>query len=280
VSFHTLRALCIGAALAAPLIGIGTLPAASAASTVSPLRVCADPDYLPYSNSAGQGFENKIAQVVGRALGRPVVFVYKASRGEADDAYEIYLHQTIDAGKCDLLVNVPYAFTQLHTTKPYYISSYVFIYKKKAGYDLTSLDSPILHHVKIGYEVDTPAEDGLKLRALTIGAKPFMTLDDTSVSPSEIVDAVESGKINVGISWAPAVGYYVAQHPDLVMVTIPNARSQGSPEQYSFPMSMATRNDDPALNAAVNQVISQHGAALQAVLRAYHIQFFEPGASE
>jgi mxaJ protein len=268
------RALHFGVALSLiTLAHVGHVAAAGA----QPLRVCADPDYLPYSNRAGQGFENKIAQVVGHAMGRPVVFVWGSTRGE--DGFDEVIHTQLNTGKCDVLVDVPYSVPNVNTTKPYYISSYVFIYKKSAGYDLQSLDSPILHHVKIGYEADTPAEEGLKLRALTIGAKPFLTADDENASPSEIVSAIESGQINVGISWDPAVATYVAKHPGLTTVIVPNSRSQGSPEQYSFPMSMATRANDKTLGAQLDDVIAKHRSELAGVLRSYNIHFFEPGDS-
>jgi mxaJ protein len=264
------RALCVGTALA-----IIAVPGYAGAQTQKPLRVCADPDYMPYSNRAGAGFENKIAEIVGKALGRPVEYYWTNTR--ESDEYGEYLHRTIESGKCDLLVDVPYAMVQVQTTRPYYISSYIFVFKRSAGYDLTSLDSPVLHSVKVGYETETPVEDGLKLRALTVGAKPFMTADDPDASPGRIIDAIEAGQIKIGLTWDPAVGYFLKAHPDLITEVIPNSRSQGSPEQYSFPMAMATRSNDPVLHAAVDHAIATHEAQLATVLREYNIRFFVPG---
>ncbi len=244
-----------------------------AASAAAPLRVCADPGYMPYSNRAGQGFENKIAQIVAHALGRPVQYVWQSIRG---DGFDEMVHNQLDAGKCDLIVDVPYAMTTVKTTKPYYISSYVFIVKRSSD-DITSLDSPALRQAKIGYESDTPAEGGLKLRALTIGAKHFDTADNDNGSPADILNAVEKGQINVGLTWSPAVGYFLAKYPDLKAVVIPNSRAQGTPEQYSFPMAMATRSGNDAFANQLNQVIRTHEDDLLKVLRAYHISFFEPG---
>jgi len=253
-----------------------TPPPAPAAAT--PLRVCADPDYMPYSNRAGEGFENKIAQVIGRDLGRPVVYVWKSTRGE--DGFTEVVHQYVNRGRCDLLVDVPYSVPDLDTTDPYYISSYVFIYKRGVGLDgITSLDSPKLQHVKIGYEADTPVEIGLKLRTLIIGAKPFMTADEEDASPAAIVDAVQSGAINVGLTWDPAVGYFIGQHPDLTAVVIPNARSQGSPEQYTFPMSMAARDGNTSLVTQLNRVLVQDRSKIDAILTSYHITYFKPNGN-
>lgn len=267
------NAVLASAAAAALLIAIG-----GTARGAQPLRVCADPNYMPYSDRSGGGFENKIAEVIGRAMARPVVFVWGSTRGES--GFDEVVHRNLDTGRCDLLVNVPYGSPGFKTTRPYYISSYVFVYKRSAGYDITSLDSPALHHLKIGYEADTPAEIGLKLRALTIGAKPFLAADEQDASPSQLVDAVEKGTIDVGISWDPAIGYYLERHPDLVTVRVPNGRSQGTPEQYSFPMAMGVRENDAALASDLDRIIGAHESQLANVLHSYNITFFEPGTQQ
>ncbi|HEX8806138.1 MAG TPA: hypothetical protein VF741_04275, partial [Candidatus Aquilonibacter sp.] len=111
---------------------------------------------------------------------------------------------------------------------------------------------------------------------LTIGAKPFLTADEEDAAPSAIVDAVQAGTINVGLTWDPAVGYFIGQHPDLTAVIIPNARSQGSPEQYTFPMSMAARTGNNALVTELNRVIAQDQGKLDAILSEYHITYMKP----
>lgn len=251
------------------------LVAASArAVAATPLRVCADPAYLPFSNRAGDGFENKIAQYVARAMGRPLQYTWMSTRGEG--GFDQFVQNTLAAGKCDLVVDVPYADSMLLTTKPYYISSYVFIYKKDKGYDLTSMDSPVLHRLKIGYEADTPAANGLKIRALTPGAVPFLVAENDGESPGVIIKAVEDGKISVGITWDPAIGYFVKQHPDLAVVDVPNSRTYGAPEQYTFPMSMAVRQNDKSLQSALNRIIAAHLGALDAILAQYGIHYLRP----
>jgi len=240
------------------------------------LRVCADPNYLPFSNSAGQGFENKVAAATAQLLGRKLVYTWESMRGQG--GFEGFVHDTLDARKCDVLVDVPYAMGGVTTTQPYYISSYVFLFKKNKGYDLTSMDSPVLHRVKIGYEADTPAEGGLKLRALTPGNVPFEIGDNAGESPASIIDAIESNRINVGITWEPSVGYFLRSHPELAVVTVPNSRSQGSPEQYSFPMAMGVRPDDSALRNQLDKVISQHRSTFAGILQQYGVRFYQPEA--
>lgn len=241
------------------------------------LRVCADPNYLPFSNSAGQGFENKIAAVTAHYLGRKLQYTWFSMR--TDGGFEEFVSQTLNAKKCDVIVDVPYGTAELSTTNPYYISSYVFVYKRQKNYDLSSMDSPVLHRVKIGYEADTPAEGGLKMRALTPGSLPFDVADHPDQSPNIVLDAVDANRVNVAITWEPAIGYYLRQHPDLTVVTVPNSRSQGAPEQYSFPMSMGVRPDEGALRDQLNRVIAQHRNELDAILRQYGVRFFKAEAT-
>jgi mxaJ protein len=268
-------ALCAASAMLLALLAAVHPPQARAAM---PLRVCADPDYMPYSNRAGDGFENHIAQAIGKSMGRPVVYVWQSIRG--DSGFTELVHQYVDRGRCDLVVDVPYAEPDLSTTHPYYISSYVFVYKKDRGISIDSMDSPQLRHVKIGFEAETPVEDGLKVRTLTIGAKPFLTADEEDQSPEAIIDAVQNGTIAVGLTWDPAVGYFVGQHPDLTTVIIPNTRSQGAPEQYTFPMSMATRSGNTELVDQLNRAITQAQPELDRILTSYHIQYLKPSGNE
>lgn len=247
---------------------------AGRAMAQTPLRVCADPDYLPFSNRAGQGFENKIAAETAALMGRKLQYTWETTRSEG--GFEDFVHTTLDAHKCDLIVDVPYAVDGMLTTRPYYISSYVFLYKKSKDYDLTSMDSPVLHHVKIGYESDTPAEGGLQLRALTPGALPFQVADREGESPAVMLDAIESNRINVAITWEPSVGYFLRSHPGIAVVTVPNSRSQGSPEQYTFPMAMGVRDDDTALQRQLDNVIQTHQSQLQEILRNNGVRVYQP----
>ncbi|HTJ25952.1 MAG TPA: transporter substrate-binding domain-containing protein [Candidatus Limnocylindria bacterium] len=267
-----LAAALLSLSVAAPLPGGAAIGGSS-----STLRVCADPDYMPYSARNGGGFENKIALAVGRALGEPVTFAWAPMRGPG--GFDGFLRETLRAGKCDVLMDVPYASDNLKVTRPYYISSYVFVFPKAKHYDITSMDSPALKNLRIGFEADTPAEMGLKLRALILHADPYEIGDEEGVSPAKILDGVQSGKIAVAVTWEPSIGYFLRQRPDLAVVPVPNSRSQGSPEQYVFPMSMATRPDDGALAAKLERVISQHKAELDAILSAYGVRLYQPPAS-
>ena len=229
------------------------------------LSVCADPDYLPFSNRAGGGFENKIADAVAKSLGEAVEYTWASTRGHG--GFTQFLASTLDAKKCDVVMSIPYGSREELTTRPYYTSSYVFVFLKSKKYDLTSMDSPALKRLKVGFERDTPGEDALKMRGLVPGAAvPFDVSGEGGESPAIMLDALKDGKVDVVITWQPAVSGFLRAHPDLEIVTIPNSRALGAPEQYSFPMSMGVREGNEALKKRLDDVIEKHQAELTSIL--------------
>ena len=238
------------------------------------LRVCADPDYLPYSNQAGEGFENKIAEAVGKALGEAVEYTSASYRGRG--GFSQFLASTLDAKKCDVVMNIPYGSREELTTRPYYISSYVFVFQKSKNYDLRSMDSPVLKRVKVGFERETPVEDGIKMRGMLPGAVAFDVGGDNSESPVTMLKALESGKVDVMITWQPAISGFLRDYPDLEVVAVPNERAMGAPEQYAFPMSMGVREGDEQLKKQLDEVIARHQAELTSILNDAGVKLYTP----
>ena len=265
------KILYAGVVVAMALAGLGG-SALSAQRT--PLRVCADPDYLPFSNRAGEGFENKIAEAVAKALGQTVQYTWANTR--ARGGFPEFLALTLDAKKCDVVMGLPYGNREELTTQPYYVSSYVFVFKKSKNYDIKSMDSPILQKIKIGLEGDTPVEDGVKIRGMLTRATVFDVGSTSGESPATMLDALEKGQIDVLITWEPAIGRFLTRYRDLDLVAVPNARTLGAPEQYVFPISMAVRQGDEALKKRLDQVILDHQSALTAILTQYGVKLYTP----
>jgi mxaJ protein len=247
---------------------------AGAPAQAGTLKVCADPDYLPFSNRAGQGFENEVAQALAKHLGDDVEYTWWSYRGHG--GFEEFLARTLDAHRCDLVMDLPYGSGQALTTSPYYVSSYVFVFQKARRYDISSMDSPILRRIKIGFEQDTPPEDGLKLRGLVERSVAFDVGEHQEQSPRQMLDSVRHGHVDVMITWEPAIGAFLRDYPDLQLVPVPNERALGSPERYSFPMSMAVRPDEHALAERVNAVIEAHGAELKAIVERHGVHLYRP----
>ncbi len=255
------------------LLAAGLLALVSQASAGT-LRVCADPDYLPYSNRAGDGFENKVAQAVAKLLGDTVDYTSASYRERG--GFSQFLSTTLDAKRCDVVMSIPYGSREELTTRPYYISSYVFIFKKDKNYSIASMDSPILKKLKVGFERDTPVEDGLKMRGMIPGGVGFDVGDDDGQSPVIMLQAVESGQVDVMITWQPAIGGFLRDYPDLDVVAVPNERALGAPEQYTFPMSMGVRESDTTLKNALDDVIAQHQAELTEILNDNGVRLYTP----
>jgi mxaJ protein len=266
----------------ASILAAGLLAAAAIAPTTAhaagTLKVCADPNYMPYSNRDGQGFENDVAQYVAKQLGATLDYTWADSRGHG--GFAEYLSRNLDSGHCDVIMNMPYGNQEELTTSPYYVSSYVFVFKKDKGYDLSSLNSPELRKLKIGFESDTPAEAGLQLRGMVTTAKAYDVGGESGSSPRQVLDDVESGKIDVMITWQPAIGAFLKDYPDLTTVTLPNSRATGSPEMYTFPMSMAVRQNDTALKQRLDALIKAHAADLQAILRRHGVETTPMGSGD
>lgn len=257
------------ATLAAALLALAALAAPPPVHAAGTLKVCADPNYLPYSNRDGQGFENDVAQFVARQLGATVDYTWADSRGHG--GFAEYLSRNLDNGHCDVVMNMPYGNQEELTTDPYYVSSYVFVFKKDKGYDLTDLNSPQLRKLKVGFESDTPVEAGLQLRGMVTTARSYDVGGESGSSPRSVLDDLESGKIDVMITWQPAIGAFLKDYPDLTTVTLPNSRATGSPEMYTFPMSMAVRQGDTALKRKLDALIKAHDADLRAILHRHGV---------
>ncbi len=250
------------------------VPMAVCSAQPKTLSVCADPDYLPYSNRAGEGFENKVAEAVAKALGETVAYAWASYRGHG--GFPQFLSSTLDAKKCDVVMSLPYGSREELTTRPYYISSYVFVFPKGKNYSISGMDSPVLKGLRIGFERDTPAEAAVKLRGLLPKGLGFDVADNPEESPALMLKALTSGKIDVLITWQPSIGAFLRNYPNLEVIPVPNARALGAPEQYSFPMSMAVRMNDQAMKQRLDGVVEKHRAELESVLTRSGVRLFTP----
>jgi mxaJ protein len=239
------------------------------------MKVCADPNYLPYSNQSEQGFENKVARAVAGWLGEPLEYTWASYRGHG--GFPEFLSSTLDQKKCDVVMSIPYGSREELTTRPYYVSSYVFVFLQGKNYNIASMDSPALKQLQIGFERDTPAEDGLKIRGMIPGkTTPFDVSEDPSESPEVMLDALKKGTIDVLITWQPAIATFLKSYPGAQVVVVPNSRALGAPEQYTFPMSMGVRDGNEALKQKLDDVIEKHRAELTSILSGSGVRLYAP----
>src|SRR5437667_129787 len=207
--------------LAAPAVVL----MAGAPRPLTDLRVCADPFDLAFSNDQEQGFENKIAHVVAQDLNARVVNYWWPSRRGVR-------RNSILGGFCDVMIQAPVGLDPVATTKPYYRSTYYFVFRADRGLRLRSLDDTILKHLKIGVNIigydytNTPPAHALGSRGIVglVGFGNFLNPDPKADHPDDIIRAVAKDSIDVAIVWGPLAGYWVKRAPvALTMVALPDS---------------------------------------------------------
>lgn len=256
-------------------------PGAAPAAANPPLRVCADPSNLPFSNEAGQGFENKLAQMLAHSLGKQVRFVWHAQGKE-------FLRDTLNAGVCDVVMGLPTADHSygVLTTRPYYRSTYVLVYRADAPYQLKSLDDPRLRTLQIGVHatgddwVDLPGGATLAHRGIVKNVHVYTLGVDYSHanSSADLINAVARGDVDVAIAWGPLAGYFASREPvKLKLVPLTNTHTI---LPFEFSISMAVRHGNGALRDKLNAFLAMHRAAVRQLLAKYGVPQLKVPASD
>ncbi len=237
-----------------------------------PIRVCAAENEMPYSNNQGEGFENKLAELLGQYLNRKVKYIYWK-----DPRY--FIRDFLDKGECDVVIGVDAGDPRVLTTKPYYRSGYVFISREQDNLDLENWDSEILRSVRrIGFIPGTPAE--VMIRAIGRYSDMFNYNKElvgfksrrnqyVKYENSKLVNDVASGKAEVAVMWGPAAARYVkASSTPLRMIVIPdnNTRADGQKVGHHYSTSMAVRKEDGRLLKQLDQFIEQKKSEIEEIL--------------
>ena len=255
------------ALLAAPLQSIVPVHAQSPS-----LRVCGDPDNLPFSNERLEGFENRIAAVVAAELGAtPVYTWWPHQRG--------LVRNTIDAGTCDVIFGVPEGLDFVLWTKPYYRSSYVMAYRADRGYDFRSLDAPELERLRIGVHVNTPPEESLARRGLLDNVSTYSLFFDPRGDrdrPRKLLDDLVAGTLDVAVAWGPLAGH-AARTSDAPLELVPLADEPGVP--LSFDISMGVAKGNEGLKDRLEAAIDLRQTEILAILAEYGVPLPPAGDS-
>jgi mxaJ protein len=215
----------------------------SAQPSTRVLRVCADPNNLPFSNNRGEGFENRLAELIARDLKARVEYTWWAQRRG-------FVRETVTAGACDVIPGVPVGFDRTLVTRPYYRSSYVFVTRRDRGLSLRSFDDPALRRLKIGVQligddgVNTPPAQALAVRHLAGNVVGFPLYGDYAQPnpPARIVDAVARGDVDAAVVWGPLAGYFARkQSTDLALTTISDRPDPRLPMAFDIGVGVARR---------------------------------------
>jgi mxaJ protein len=264
-----------GAALVLLAVIAGTTIAcdgARAATKVSELRVCSDPNNLPFSNQQQQGFENRIAELVAHDLNSRLTYTWWAQhRG--------YVRNSLNANQCDLLIGVPASFERTINTVPYYRSTYVFVTRRDRHLNIRSFDDPALKRLTIGVQMigddftNTPPAHALTQRHMIQNVRGYSVYGDyrRPNPPARIIDAVANGDIDVAVAWGPLAGYFAQKEPVPLDITPVSPQIDLPFLPFVFDISMGVRRGDTALRERLNAVITRRKADIDRILEQYGV---------
>jgi mxaJ protein len=242
-------------------------------STIAPppLTVCADPNNRPFSHVGEDGFENRIAALLARDLGRPLAYVWAPQRRG-------FIRTTLLARRCDLIMGVSRGSGALLTTRPYYRSSYVFITRRERRLRIQSFDDPRLERLTIGIQLtggdydNPPPAHALAARHLADNVRGFTVYGDYSrPDPQrELVDAVAHRQVDVAVMWGPTAGYFAARAPVALDVTPVHDNALAS-VPFAFEIAIGVRRDEDALRTALDRVLVRRATEIRRILRSYGV---------
>ncbi len=251
--------------------GMGA-PASTASAAAQPLVVCADPNNLPFSNRSGQGFENRIAQLVARDLGARISYIWWAQRRG-------YVRNTLNEAKCDLWPGVASGVDIVATTRPYYRSTYVFVTRADQPLRGLTLNDPRLRALAIGVQMigndatNTPPAHAIASRGLTANVHGYMLYGDYNRPnpPARIIDAVAKGDVDVALVWGPLAGYFAGRAATELNLEPVTPSTDAGLWPMAYDISMGVRRDEPELRIRIDNILEREKPAIERILRSYHV---------
>jgi quinoprotein dehydrogenase-associated probable ABC transporter substrate-binding protein len=232
-------------------------------------RACGDPRNLPFSNEKGEGFENKLAELLAAKLGKKLSFAYYPQATG-------FVRMTLGSFRCDVIMGFPQGDDQAQLTIPYYRTTYALITKPGSGLeDVTTISDPRLKDKRIGIVARTPPSTVMAVNGLLAHAKSYPLFIDTRADSSAqaMLDDLAKGDIDCGILWGPMAGYYAARaNPPLVVVPLVK-ETMGAP--MTFRIGMAVRPSDQEWKRTLNRLIKENQAEINKLLISYNIPILD-----
>lgn len=236
------------------------------------LRVCADPDNMPLSNQKGEGFEQKIAELIGKEWNTKVEYAWwPVRRG--------FFSRALNGRYCDVAIEAPGGLDMAGVTKPYFRSGYVFLTRKDRDLDVTSLADPRLKKLKIGVNIlNSDAENTPPAMALSrygvVGLTGFSTFYTDEERPEDIVEAVANQVVDIAIVWGPLAGYFAKKSPVPLVLTPLAERDSLSDFPFRFNIGMGVRRRDRALRDSLDALLARKQPEIRAILEEYNVPMF------
>jgi mxaJ protein len=259
-------------AFVAGLLSDGSLPRRPAAPLPRVLRICADPNNLPFSNRAEQGFENRIARLIAGELGVELRYTWWAQRRG-------FVRNTLRAGRCDLIPGVPARFDPVATTAPYYRSTYVFVTRPGLVPAIASFDDPRLRQLRVGVHLigddysNPPPVTALARRGILRNVRGYSIYGDyrDPNPPARLVEAVARGEVDVAIVWGPLGGYFAGRGRSALRVTPVREPDAGPDAPMVFAIAMGLRPSDSTLARRVGEALVRRRGEIRRILGEYGV---------
>ena len=236
------------------------------------LRVCSDPNNLPFSNRRGEGFENRLAQLIASELKATVRYTWWPQRRG-------FIRNTLAADSCDVIMGMPHRAERVRTTRPYYRSTYVFVSRKDRHLSIRSFDDPALKKLRIGVQLvgddynNTPPVHALSRRGVVGNLIGYSVYGDYSQAnpPARIIDAVVAKTVDIAIAWGPLAGYF-AKHSGTDLEIVPVSPAEDPPGlRFTFDISLAVRPDDQALAQELETILNRRQAGVDSILTEFGV---------
>jgi quinoprotein dehydrogenase-associated probable ABC transporter substrate-binding protein len=243
------------------LLVMAALLAFSQARAEALFRVCADPDNLPYSNSAGAGFENKLAELLAQELGEKLTYEWRALRRG-------FVRNTLNADKCDVMMSVPVGYDLVETTNPYYRSSYVLVWRADRNLGLGSLKDPQLKTLTVGVELlgengaMTPPVMALAKFGVVSNVRGYMVYRNEAASRPNAVGAVATGEVDVAAVWGPSA----AQRQNILVAAPIGDVEELAPMRFAFDIALGLRRGDKERKQRLNEALARRAGEIHALL--------------
>jgi mxaJ protein len=240
-----------------------------------PLRVCADPNNMPFSNEKLEGIENKVAEVIAKDLGETVTyFWWPHQRG--------VVKRVLNAKHCDIMLGIPKGYDLVTWTRPYYRTGYVMAYRKDRKLKLRSLDDPALKTLKIGVQVNTPPHEALGRRGIADNVVGYQLMFDSNFHaedyPGKVVEDVLAGTVDVAMVWGPIAGYF-AKKKGAPLEIVPIDDPSDSTARFAFDISMGVRKGDKERKEQLEGALARRHDEIEHVLADFGVPLL-PAAEE
>lgn len=233
------------------------------------LRVCADPRNLPLSNDKGEGFENKIAELLAARLQKRLAYTFFPQATG-------FFRMTLGAHRCDVVMGYPQGDDLVQGTNPYMRTAYALVTKSGSALeDVTTLADPRLKGKHIGIVAATPPATNMAANGLMANARPYALMIDTRIDSSAeaMIKDIASGAIDAGVLWGPMAGFHAKQAEPPLRVT--PLVSETSGPRMTYRIGMGVRAADQNWKRLLNRFIQDNQVEINAILLGYGVPLLD-----